>query len=80
MTNAQLDHLIRMANQIADNNTHHDTESEAVEMVTTHLKKFWARAMKQQIVEYALNDGQALNPVAKQAIDQLALYYAPASK
>lgn len=75
MSNAQLNHLIHMANQIADNNTHHDHEDDAVEMVASHLKKFWARAMKQQIVQYANNDGSELNRVAKKAVSQLAERY-----
>ena len=45
---SQLDSLIRMVNQIAANNTHRgDT---AAEYVHTHLKKFWARSMKRQII------------------------------
>ncbi|MGB0467339.1 MAG: formate dehydrogenase subunit delta [Pontibacterium sp.] len=72
---AQLQQLIHMANQIADNNRHHDSESEAVLIIANHLKRFWARSMKQQIVAYAQADGDQLNKTARAAIDLLADQY-----
>ena len=67
---SQLDSLIRMANQIAANNTHRgDT---AAEYVQTHLKKFWARSMKRQIIAYLQQDGSELLPLARQAVERLA--------
>ncbi|GGO83656.1 hypothetical protein GCM10011348_27960 [Marinobacterium nitratireducens] len=67
----QLDTLILMANQIAANNSHYGTEAEAAERVRNHLKKFWARSMKQQIIDYLQNDGSELSPLARQAIGDL---------
>ncbi len=75
MSNSQLNQLIHMANQIAANNTHHDDDAEAAQMVASHLKRFWARAMKQQIISYADSDGSALSPVARQAVAELAANY-----
>ncbi len=67
---SQLDSLIRMVNQIAANNTHRgDT---AAEYVHTHLKKFWARSMKRQIIAYLQQDGSELLPLARQAVELLA--------
>lgn len=70
MSRSQLDSLIHMANQIAANNTHRG--DSAAEYVQTHLKKFWARSMKRQIVEYLQQDGSQLTPLARQAVERLA--------
>ncbi|UTW13154.1 formate dehydrogenase subunit delta [Marinobacterium rhizophilum] len=67
----QLDTLIHMANQIADNNSHYGTQQEAAERVAAHLKKFWARSMKQQIIGYLQDDGSNLTPLARIAIEQM---------
>jgi len=68
MGNHQLTSLIKMANQIAANNTHIGDDTAEAKMVADHLQKFWARSMKQQITEYLESDGSELLPVAKQAI------------
>jgi formate dehydrogenase subunit delta len=71
MSHTQLDSLIHMANQIADNNSHYGTEAEAAERVAAHIRKFWARSMKQQIIDYLQNDGSQLRPLARIAIAQM---------
>ncbi|GAB4306052.1 MAG: hypothetical protein Kow0083_16020 [Methylophaga sp.] len=70
MSHNQLDTLIRMINQIAANNRAYQTE-EAAERVANHVKRFWARSMKQMMIDYYLSDGEALCPVAKQAVGRL---------
>ena len=75
MSHSQLEQLITMANQIADNNTHHDTEADSVHFIAMHIKKFWARSMKQQLIEYAQRDGSELNFLALQAVFELAEQY-----
>ena len=72
MGNHQLTSLIKMVNQIAENNTHIGDEAEAAQMVADHLGKFWARSMKQQIIDYRQQDGSQLLPVADQAIVLMA--------
>mgnify|MGYP000504155191 FL=1 len=68
MGNHQLASLIKMANQIAANNTHIGDDAAEAKMVADHLRKFWARSMKQQITEYLESDGSELLPIAKKAI------------
>ncbi|WP_299199774.1 formate dehydrogenase subunit delta [uncultured Amphritea sp.] len=68
MANHQLTSLIRMANQIAANNTHIGDETAEAEMIANHLTKFWARSMKQQIAEYLNQGGDELSPIARKAI------------
>lgn len=70
MSRSQLDSLIHMANQIAANNAHYGDAT--VERVHIHLKKFWARSMKRQIVEYLQQDGSQLSPLAREAVALLA--------
>lgn len=69
--NNELHHLIEMINQISDNNLHHGEAEHAADMVATHLKKFWARSMKDQIIAYAENDGSELNAVSRLAVEEL---------
>ncbi|MFC6672155.1 formate dehydrogenase subunit delta [Marinobacterium aestuariivivens] len=71
MSHNPLDTLIHMANQIAANNSHYGSEAEAAERVRVHLKKFWARSMKQQIIDYLHEDGSQLSPIAQAAIAKL---------
>lgn len=78
MSRSQLDSLIHMANQIAANNTHFG--EAAAEYVHTHIKKFWARSMKRQIVTYLQQDGSQLSPLARQAVELLAQERAPCTE
>jgi len=63
--------LIHMANQIATNNENHRTEEEAVVAVATHMKKFWARSMKQDIVDYLNSGGTDLHPISRLAVERM---------
>ena len=67
----EMDTLVRMVNQISINNRHHGGDALAAEEVAMHLKKFWARRMKQQIIDYAEQDGSALEPVSLMAVMRL---------
>ncbi|KAA1174252.1 formate dehydrogenase subunit delta [Marinobacter salinexigens] len=71
MSNDQLHHLIVMVNQISSNLHHTGTDDEAAEAVAGHLKKFWARSMKQMIIEYADQDGSELSPLSREAVAKL---------
>jgi formate dehydrogenase subunit delta len=71
MSATELDHLIKMINQIADNIAIGDDDTLTAPQVTNHLNKFWARTMKEKIIAYAASDGDQLNSVAKIAVSQL---------
>lgn len=73
MSDQQLQNLIRMINQISDNNLHHGDEGEAAEVVATHLRKFWARSMKQNIIDYAESNGAELSKVSRLAVKRLTV-------
>ena len=50
----ELDRLVKMANQIADNFEVHD---DVVERTADHLRRFWAPSMRQKLAEHAANGG-----------------------
>ena len=68
MTNTELDHLIIMINQIADNIAVNDSSAKVTAKVADHVTRFWARSMKDLIIDYANNDGERLRPIAREAI------------
>ena len=61
-----------MINQISDNNVHHGDAEATAAVVANHIRKFWARSMKRQIIDYALTDGSELNAISKLAVAELA--------
>ncbi|ARS52147.1 formate dehydrogenase subunit delta [Kushneria konosiri] len=63
--------LIKMVNQISLNNRYHDSDEAAAEQIAGHLKKFWARDMKRQIIDYAEQDGSELDPLSRLAVSRL---------
>lgn len=62
-------HLVKMANQIADNFSFHD---DAVERTTDHLQRFWAPSLRSRIVDFEAAGGDGLNAVARAAVRRLA--------
>lgn len=72
MSDQQLQHLIKMINQIGANNLHHDNDDEAAETVSRHLRKFWAPSMREEIAQYAATDGSELSPISRLAISRLS--------
>lgn len=73
MSNTELEHLIKMINQIADNIAIGESEDSASTQLASHIKKFWARSMKEKIISYADSDGEKLRPVARKAVGSLRL-------
>jgi uncharacterized protein HemY len=65
----EVERLVKMANQIADNLGFHD---DAEERIVDHLQRFWAPSMCQKIVDYDASGGDGLNPAAQAAIQRLA--------
>ncbi|ARD46041.1 formate dehydrogenase subunit delta [Colwellia sp. PAMC 21821] len=68
MSSSQIKTLVSMLNQIADNNNYKKTDEETAKVVAEHVKKFWARSMKENILQYANSDGSALSPTIKLAL------------
>lgn len=65
----EIEHLVKMANQIAENLVFHD---DAVDRVADHLQRFWAPSMRQKIAEKEAAGDSGLNPVARAAVQRMA--------
>ena len=65
----EVERLVKMANQIADNLGFHD---DAEERIVDHLQRFWAPSMRQKLQEYRSAGGEALQPAAREALQRLA--------
>ena len=65
------DHLVTMANQIADFFAAYP-EAEAVEGVAGHIRKFWEPRMRAALAEHLAAGGDGLSPLARQGAEQLS--------
>ncbi|MFL1453086.1 formate dehydrogenase subunit delta [Marinobacter sp. GN3S48] len=65
------EHLVKMANQIAENAPSKDSPEATAEAVASHLRKFWAKPMKQTIKQYAESSGEGLCELAMDAVRRL---------
>lgn len=68
MPDAELNNLIRMANQIAANFSFHD---DAEDRVLDHLTRFWAPSMRQSLSAHAVGGGEGLEPLVLAAARRL---------
>ncbi|MDJ0877356.1 MAG: formate dehydrogenase subunit delta [Halieaceae bacterium] len=70
MTDAQLQHLVKMAQQIALNMA---AEGDAQAARTAaHINRFWTPAMRQQFLEHAQTHADDLSPVMRDVVEILA--------
>ena len=63
-----VERLVKMANQIADNFSWHD---DAVERTAEHLRRFWAPSMRASLVDFEAAGGNGLNEAARAAVRRL---------
>ena len=71
MNDVELNHLIKMLNQVTENLTQGDEDEVAAARVADHLKRFWAPGMKERIKSYAEDSGEELSPVARLAVAEI---------
>ena len=64
-----VERLVKMANQIADNFSWHD---DAIERTAEHLRRFWAPSMRDKLVDFEAAGGNGLNEAARAAVRRLA--------
>jgi len=64
---AEIDHLVKMANQIAANFSFHE---DGVTRVADHLRRFWAPSMLRQLREHVAANGAGLDEAVLQAVQQ----------
>lgn len=71
MSHGRLEQLIKMINQIARNNPCNGDDNASAEVVLSHVRKFWAKPMKQDIIAHLEQGGEGLDPVATEAVRSL---------
>ena len=64
----EIDQLVKMANQIADNFSFHE---DAVDRLADHLQRFWAPSMRKKLIEYMQTGGDGLKPDVIAAVKRL---------
>jgi len=68
-----IDHLIKMANEITAFWLGEVGEEAAVAEVATHLRRYWEPRMRAQMITYyEQRQGAGLHEVARKAVGQLA--------
>lgn len=68
MAAKQIDHLVKMANQIALNTGALTDPEESVRRTSEHICKFWTPAMREQLSAYCQDGGKGLEPVVEQVL------------
>jgi formate dehydrogenase subunit delta len=66
-----IEHLVRMANDIADFFAAEPSEEEAVRGVLNHFTRYWEARMRAQIVEHYHAGGEGLSEIARAAVARL---------
>lgn len=64
----EIDQLVKMANQIADNFSFHE---DAVDRLADHLQRFWAPSMRKKLIEFLEAGGEGLKPDVIAAVQRL---------
>jgi len=64
----EIDQLVKMANQIADNFSFHE---DAVDRLADHLQRFWAPSMRKKLFEFMEAGGDGLKPDVIAAVQRL---------
>lgn len=78
MTKESTAHLVKMINQIAANCPFQGDPAAVTQATTSHIQKFWAHSMKEDIVAYLESGGEGLSPAAVEAIRALEASLTPA--
>jgi len=72
------EHLVQMANQIAQYHEAFPDHAEAVDGVAGHIRKFWEPRMRAAIYEYLdATGGKGLHPLAREALTSKAAEVRP---
>ena len=74
-----IDHLVKMANEIGSFFSGTTSEAETVVSIRKHLELYWDPRMREQIHEYATTDGSGLTEAAKLAVLQVRRVTSPGS-
>ncbi len=66
-----IEHLVKMANDIADFFRAEPNRADAVAGIANHLQRFWDPRMRRAIMSYAREGGEGLDALAREAVAML---------
>ncbi len=66
-----IDHLVRMANDIGNFFKAEPDHAQAVEGVATHIRRFWDPRMRKEILAYAEGGGAGMMDLVREAVLKL---------
>ncbi|HEX4986788.1 MAG TPA: formate dehydrogenase subunit delta [Burkholderiales bacterium] len=66
-----IDHLVRMANDIGNFFKSEPDHALAVAGVANHLRRFWDPRMRREIVAHLDGGGEGLSELAREAVSKL---------
>ena len=69
-----VEHLTRMVNDIAHYFATDPEHAKGVSGIADHLTRFWDPVMRRQIVEHLDAGGEGLEPMSREAVQQIALH------
>jgi len=68
---SELTHLIKMMNQISDNQPRNLSTESAAENVASHINRFWAKPMRKKILDLNEDQKEQLTPIAQIALNSI---------
>ena len=67
-----IEHLVKMANQIGQFFRAEPDRASAVAGIETHLRRYWEPRMRKAIVQHLEQGGEGLEDLVKMAVQRLA--------
>jgi formate dehydrogenase subunit delta len=74
----EINHLVKMANEIGGFFESVPDHEEGVNSIAQHLKNYWEPRMRRQIIDYARRDDGDLTPIVREAVLRLEQNPGPA--
>ncbi|MGK2915751.1 MAG: formate dehydrogenase subunit delta [Porticoccaceae bacterium] len=68
MNHSQIDHLIKMINQIAANIPRGSDAQQTAASIASHVTRFWTPKMIRHVCDHVATQGDDLNPLAREAV------------
>lgn len=63
-----IDHLVKMANEIGSFFVTANDEETAAKLIADHLKRFWDPRMRKQVIAHVSEGGEGLAPAVAKAV------------
>ncbi len=71
MRDPEIEHLIKMVNQITANLARGENKEADVAAVADHLRRFWSPAMRSKLATYLEQNQDAVSATSAQAVSRI---------